>query len=293
MHSEFLLPNGAIIVLFDDFPEFQNGNSRLLPKNCASPVAVHLQFQNDKAAKQFCQRIKNNEKEGFNILMEYGKQFWNENYGKFDDKYGHSWSIGSPLSGDEVNNNNNNHETIKINEEHETKNETGFYGLKRFGNQYGLSIEFIINNESGYDFGKASKEGFKTLNDYCTEHSLNDKIDKCISISPDDPNVVHNCRYMPTLIFKSDQISLEDLKKYQTEKIKVKEFDDVNWYVYQLVGSCDLLPQAWPNALQDVKQKNLTLLGKDYFFEWYVNDFRSLPTEEWITWICLGVADQN
>jgi uncharacterized glyoxalase superfamily protein PhnB len=98
MHSSFRMQNGATIFLCDDFPEF-SGRSCLLPKDCSSPVTLHLQFETDNKAKEYWQSfIKKNENNGIKINMEYGPQFWNENYGKFEDKYQHSWSIGSPLN---------------------------------------------------------------------------------------------------------------------------------------------------------------------------------------------------
>jgi len=105
LHSIFTMPNGGIIFLCDDFPEY--GQSRLLPKDNISPVTVHLQFQTDEKAKEYWDSfIKKNESNGVNIVMEYKPQFWKENYGAFRDKYQHSWSVGAPLSDHQIDDSN-------------------------------------------------------------------------------------------------------------------------------------------------------------------------------------------
>jgi len=171
------------------------------------------------------------------------------------------------------------------------KKESGFHSIEKFGEQHGLCIKFIISKESGYDFAKACHEGFSTLIQHCHQHSLYDKIAKCISIAPDCPDV-KDCRYFPAVIFNNDKVSLDDLKQVETEKIKIRTFPNVDWYIYEHAGPYDTLGQSWKNAMDDITNKNLTLSESENFHEWYVNDSTVVPKEELITKICLPLENK-
>jgi len=100
LHSVLIMPNGGKIFLCDDYPEF--GETRLLPEGRASPVTIHLYFEtHDKAQEFWDSSVKKNQND-VKVIMDYKPQFWNENYGAFRDKYQHSWSVGSPISDDQL-----------------------------------------------------------------------------------------------------------------------------------------------------------------------------------------------
>jgi PhnB protein len=77
--------NGGWVMLSDDFPE----QGFTAPK----PGAVTMHLQVDDADKWWRRALD----AGAKAKMEIGDQFWGDRYGQFEDPFGHSWSVGSPI----------------------------------------------------------------------------------------------------------------------------------------------------------------------------------------------------
>lgn len=79
--------NGGWLMLSDDFPE--HGFT------AAPPASVTLHLQVDDADAWFGRAVE----AGCTVQMPLADQFWGDRYGSVKDPFGHSWSIGSALSG--------------------------------------------------------------------------------------------------------------------------------------------------------------------------------------------------
>lgn len=77
--------NGGWIMLSDEFPE--HGFA------AAPPASVTLHLQVDNADTWYDRAVA----AGCTVKMPIADQFWGDRYGRFDDPFGHSWSVGSPL----------------------------------------------------------------------------------------------------------------------------------------------------------------------------------------------------
>lgn len=89
MHARLII-NGSMIMLSDDFPEMRGGSA--LPK----PSGVTLHLQVDDADAWWSRALE----AGATVKFPISDQFWGDRYGQVHDPFGHSWSIGSPLSKD-------------------------------------------------------------------------------------------------------------------------------------------------------------------------------------------------
>ena len=84
MHAH-LRVNGASLMMADDFPEY-TGHAAGPPDG----VTLHLQVQDADAAWQRALGA------GATVKMELADQFWGDRYGRVQDPFGHTWSIGGP-----------------------------------------------------------------------------------------------------------------------------------------------------------------------------------------------------
>lgn len=89
MHAA-LEVNGGVLMLNDEFPEYNGGKSTTPEGLGGSPVTLHLQVTDADAA--FNQAVA----AGATVRFPLKDQFWGDRYGQVKDPFGHNWSIGSP-----------------------------------------------------------------------------------------------------------------------------------------------------------------------------------------------------
>jgi PhnB protein len=85
MHSHLRI-NGGSVMLNDDFPEYTGGIS--------VPAGVTLHLQTDDADKWWDRAVA----AGATVRMPLDNQFWGDRYGQVVDPFGHTWSIGGPVT---------------------------------------------------------------------------------------------------------------------------------------------------------------------------------------------------
>jgi PhnB protein len=86
MHSHLSI-NGGSVMLNDDFPEYTGG--------IAVPAGVTLHLQTDDADAWWERAVA----AGATVRMPLDNQFWGDRYGQIVDPFGHTWSIGGPVTG--------------------------------------------------------------------------------------------------------------------------------------------------------------------------------------------------
>ena len=89
MHAH-LLVNGSSLMMHDDFPEYSG-------QAMAAPSGVTLHLQVDDADRWYDRAIA----AGATSVMAPDNMFWGDRYAQVKDPFGHLWSIGHPLKGDE------------------------------------------------------------------------------------------------------------------------------------------------------------------------------------------------
>lgn len=91
MHAAITV-NGGLIMLSDDFPEYNDGKSNTPEKFGGSPVTIHLELPDvDAVWKQAIDA-------GATIAMPLEDQFWGARFGQLTDPFGHSWSLATTTS---------------------------------------------------------------------------------------------------------------------------------------------------------------------------------------------------
>ncbi|MDO9367127.1 MAG: VOC family protein [Sphingopyxis sp.] len=85
-----LMVNGASLMLHDEFPEYVDNESR-------PPDGVTLHLQVDDADAWFDRAVA----AGATVIMPLDTMFWGDRYGQIKDPFGHAWSIGTPIKGEE------------------------------------------------------------------------------------------------------------------------------------------------------------------------------------------------
>lgn len=85
-----LLLNGSSLMMHDDFPEYSG-------EAMAAPSGVTLHLQVDDADRWYDRAIA----AGATSVMAPDNMFWGDRYAQVKDPFGHLWSIGHPLKGDE------------------------------------------------------------------------------------------------------------------------------------------------------------------------------------------------
>lgn len=87
MHAHLRI-NGGSLMLHDHFPEYVGG----APAPTPAGVTLHLQVENADAA--FTRALD----AGASVVMPLADQFWGDRYGQVKDPFGHTWSIGAPIT---------------------------------------------------------------------------------------------------------------------------------------------------------------------------------------------------
>jgi PhnB protein len=83
--------NGSMVMLNDDFPEYNDGKSSTPTALGGSPVTIHLQVTDADAVFQSAVDA------GATVVMQLEEQFWGDRYGVLRDPFGHLWSVGQPV----------------------------------------------------------------------------------------------------------------------------------------------------------------------------------------------------
>ncbi|WP_193044199.1 VOC family protein [Mycolicibacterium baixiangningiae] len=83
--------NGSMVMLNDDFPEYNDGKPSTPTALGGSPVTIHLQVTD--VDTKFQQAVD----AGATVLMAVEEQFWGDRYGLLRDPFGHLWSMGQPV----------------------------------------------------------------------------------------------------------------------------------------------------------------------------------------------------
>ncbi|KUI39453.1 VOC family protein [Mycobacterium sp. GA-2829] len=90
MHAEVEI-NGSVVMLADDFPEYNDGKSSTPQALGGTPVTIHLQVTDVDG--QFQRAVD----AGATVVMPVEEQFWGDRYGMLRDPFGHLWSMGQPV----------------------------------------------------------------------------------------------------------------------------------------------------------------------------------------------------
>ncbi|MGH3641404.1 MAG: VOC family protein [Mycobacterium sp.] len=83
--------NGSMVMLNDDFPDYNDGKSSTPKALGGTPVTIHLQVPDVEAA--FARAVD----AGATVVAPLEDQFWGDRYGMVRDPFGHQWSLGQPL----------------------------------------------------------------------------------------------------------------------------------------------------------------------------------------------------
>jgi PhnB protein len=88
MHARLAI-NGGLLMISDDFPDYNNGVA------AAEPASVMLHLQVDDADAWFDRAVT----AGATVRVPLMDQFWGDRYGQLTDPFGHRWSFGGPKKG--------------------------------------------------------------------------------------------------------------------------------------------------------------------------------------------------
>lgn len=83
--------NGSMVMLNDDFPDFNDGKSSTPKSLGGTPVTIHLQVPDVETA--FARAVD----AGATVVAPLEDQFWGDRYGIVCDPFGHHWSLGQPM----------------------------------------------------------------------------------------------------------------------------------------------------------------------------------------------------
>jgi PhnB protein len=83
--------NGSMVMLNDDFPDFNDGKSSTPKALGGTPVTIHLQVTDVESAFQRAVDA------GATVVAPLEDQFWGDRYGIVRDPFGHQWSLGQPV----------------------------------------------------------------------------------------------------------------------------------------------------------------------------------------------------
>jgi PhnB protein len=83
--------NGSMVMLNDDFPDYNDGKSSTPKSFGGTPVTIHLQVPDVEAA--FTKALD----AGAVVVAPLEDQFWGDRYGVVRDPFGHQWSLGQPV----------------------------------------------------------------------------------------------------------------------------------------------------------------------------------------------------
>lgn len=95
MHAAIELNGGGIVMLNDDFPEFNNG-TKLTPEALGgTSITLHLEQAHPKDVDVLFLRAT---RAGAKTVMKPDDMFWGDRYAVVEDPFGHRWSIAAPVA---------------------------------------------------------------------------------------------------------------------------------------------------------------------------------------------------
>ena len=92
MHARLAINNG-ILMLSDDFPEYNNGKPSSPQPDQPTGVLMHLQVADCDAAYERAIAA------GATPVMPPADMFWGDRYAQLRDPFGHRWSLATTLPG--------------------------------------------------------------------------------------------------------------------------------------------------------------------------------------------------
>lgn len=168
--------------------------------------------------------------------------------------------------------------------------------------RWGVGIEYELQNQ---DFATPYREGFPKVKEFLSKHGLSDMMQGTsayfVDMTGKKPQFVR-----PGRLVKDDaadvpaiQAAVDANSKADGDSdpigsainaIKLLLFEEGEWAVTTVKGSCAQLPQAWQTALDKISSEGKevdTSLGPCYDF--YVNHEPDTPEEELITLVHIPV----
>jgi PhnB protein len=90
MHARVAI-NGGLVMLSDDFPEYNGGISQAPQGDRPTGVILHMAVADCDAV--FHQAVA----AGATPTMPPADMFWGDRYARVRDPFGHTWSLGAPI----------------------------------------------------------------------------------------------------------------------------------------------------------------------------------------------------
>lgn len=90
LHARLAI-NGGILMLSDDFPEYNGGQTRTPRPDAPTGVVLHMQVSDCDAV--YAQAVA----AGATPKMPPADMFWGDRYAQLRDPFGHEWSLAHPL----------------------------------------------------------------------------------------------------------------------------------------------------------------------------------------------------
>jgi len=309
MHSQLRLSNGGVIFLCDEFPEFAKSKTYQPKKGESSSMSMNLSYRDPEIARKIWNKITASK--SADISVEFAKQDWGQYYGRFQDKFGNTWSVAAPLTAIKDQTTSNGRKR-KLNEVEEHKNDEddansdthkkrkvmlpqeGFVRVEDKGAMIVLTRPCVVGNYAGcthHCFGDAAKQAFGELLAYLTNHETLSKkyAPTPLALSPDDPDKIKQARFKPGFII-NDCSSAEEVKLGEEEsgKFEVVSIPAHKWYIYQHVGSYAGLHAAYTAALKSLEEQKYKNVD-DLVFESYVDNPGEVKEDQLRTWIYFAV----
>jgi PhnB protein len=90
MHAQLRI-NDGLLMLSDDFPEYNGGKPGTPDPNTPRGIALHIEVDNCDAT------VGSAAQAGATVTMPPADMFWGDRYARLKDPFGHVWSVASPL----------------------------------------------------------------------------------------------------------------------------------------------------------------------------------------------------
>jgi len=309
-HSVLELPNNAQIYMSDRFDksskEGSSSESVVLTKEqkMSAPFSMHLQFGTVEDGQRFWDKATC-ETNGTKVTMKFEKQFWGDTFGKFFDPFGFSWSVGSSPA-EEGKRKKRTLSEAQATESKSEKDEVTSPSKKRKRGEshgqkfdiiecqekHGLFREYKVGTNTGYDFGKAAKEGFEALLAFMGSNHLTPSCRGSIFVCPENPFEFAVVRCFPGMIFDKTAHELQTLAK-AGDGMVAKTIPAGKYLVAMHVGSYDGLAVKWQALVKEFKKKGYKVTDTDGIYEEYLNNCGEVPEEKLETRLYMPIAPES
>ncbi|ETO26064.1 hypothetical protein RFI_11071 [Reticulomyxa filosa] len=303
----------------------ESGTKTLIKKQLEEvPFCMHLQFRTFDEANKFWNQATV-EQSGAKVTMKFEAQFWGESYGKFHDPFGKlfkifvgkylyvpnsnqsknlgfEWSVGSPLAESgkkrclsdvaasdchKTEDGSPSNKKAKVHHVSDAE-KSRFIGVVDCNERVGLFREYKVGKSTGFDFGKAIKEGIESVESVATSNSLKSSCRGIVAVCPESPMEMAVVRCLPGIIFNKSE---EELKKCEKpDSVIVKKIPAGKYLVYLHVGSYAGLPMKWGEVAGEFKKQGYVLAEGESCYEEYLNTPGEVPEEKLQTKIYRGIA---